>query len=238
MHRGTIRQMVRVLAAAAVVLGILAWNAPAAERSSAIDRCVHAGPHTKIVSFRSPGRHRTKAAILGVGHVGVVFSNQSGNNLCAWLPLARSLAARGVRTLVYDYRWGTQSQEAIAAAAGLRARGVTRVALTGASLGGGASLVAASKRPRGVVGVVSLSGESFITGVRKAIGRLTLPAFFVAAQDDDYGAGTDAQDFYAHAPSKDKRLLIVPGKAHGTDLLADPGLRGTVADWLVAHLRP
>ena len=230
--------MVRGLAAAAVLLGILAWNAPAAERVGGIDRCVHAGPHTKLVSFRSPGRHRTRAAILGAGRVGVVLSNQSGNTLCAWLPFARSLAARGVRALVYDYRWGTQSQEAIAAAAGLRARGAKRVALVGASLGAGASLVAASMRPRGVVGVVSLSGESFITGVRQAIPRLVLPVFFVAAQDDDYGAGTDAQDFYEHAPSKDKRLLIFPGKAHGTDLLADPGIRGTVADWLVAHLRP
>ena len=230
--------MVRGLAAAAVLLGILAWNAPAAERVGGIDRCVHAGPHTKLVSFRSPGRHRTRAAILGAGRVGVVLSNQSGNNLCAWLPFARSLAARGVRALVYDYRWGTQSQEAIAAAAGLRARGAKRVALVGASLGAGASLVAASMRPRGVVGVVSLSGESFITGVRQAIPRLVLPVFFVAAQDDDYGAGTDAQDFYEHAPSKDKRLLSVPGKAHGTDLLADPGVRGTIADWLVAHLRP
>jgi peptide/nickel transport system permease protein len=230
--------MVRGLAACAVLLGALAWNAPAAERLTALDRCVHAGPHTKLISFRSPGGHRTKAAILGAGAVGVVLSNQSGNNLCAWLPFARALAARGVRALVYDYRWGTETQGAMAAAAGLRARGVARVALVGASLGAGASLVAASKRPRGIVGVVSLSGESFLTGVRKAIPRLVLPAFFVAAQDDDYGAGTDAQDFYAHAPAKDKRLLIVPGKAHGTDLLADAGIRATVADWLIAHLRP
>jgi pimeloyl-ACP methyl ester carboxylesterase len=230
--------MVRGLAAAAILLGTLAWNAPAAERVGAVDRCVHAGPHTKIVGFRSPGRHRTTAAILGVGRVGVVLSNQSGNNLCGWLPFARALAARGVRSLLYDYRWGTQSQEALAAAAGLRARGVTRVALLGASLGAGASLVAASKRPRGVIGVVSLSGESFIAGVHKAIPRLLLPVLFVAAEDDNYGAGTDAQDFYEDAPSKDKRLLLVPGKAHGIDLLADAGIRGTVADWLVAHLRP
>jgi pimeloyl-ACP methyl ester carboxylesterase len=169
---------------------------------------------------------------------GVVLSNQSGNSLCAWLPFARRLAAHGLRVLVYDYGWGTESQEAIAAAAGLRRRGVSRVALVGASLGAGASLVAASKRPRGVVGVVSISGESFITGVRTAIPRLVLPVFFVAAKDDDYGAGSDAQDFYARAPATDKRLLVVPGSAHGTDLLADPSVRGTVADWLVAHLRP
>jgi pimeloyl-ACP methyl ester carboxylesterase len=230
--------MKEMLAAAALLLGALAWGASAGERSVFLDRCVHPGPHTHIIRFRAPGGHRTAAAVLGTGTRGVVLSNQSGNYLCPWLPFARSLAARGLRVLVYDYRWGTESQEAIAAAAGLRARGVKRVAFVGASLGAGASLVAASKNPRGVVGVVSLSGESFIAGVRKAIPRLVLPVLFVAAQEDDYGAGTDAQDFYARAPSKDKRVLVVPGKAHGTDLLADPSIRGTVADWLVAHLRP
>src|SRR5919198_1441123 len=220
--------MKEMLAAAALLLGALACGASAGERSLSLDRCVHAGPHTHIIRFRAPGGHRTAAAVLGAGTRGVVLSNQSGNYLCPWLPFARSLAARGVRVLVYDYRWGTEPQEAIAAAAGLRARGVKRVALVGASLGAGASLVAASKNPRGGVGVVSLSGESFIAGVRKAIPRLVLPVLFVAAQED----------FYARAPSADKRLLIVPGKAHGTDLLADPGIRSTVADWLVAHLRP
>jgi pimeloyl-ACP methyl ester carboxylesterase len=230
--------MKRVLAAGAVLLGALAWNASAGERSASLDRCVHAGPHTHIIRFRSPGRHRTKAAILGTGTAGVVLSNQSGNYLCPWLPFARALAARGLRVLLYNYRWGTESQEAISAAAGLRRRGVRRVAFVGASLGAGASLVAASKNPPGAVGVVSLSGESFIAGVDKAIPRLVLPVLFVAAQEDDYGAGMDAQDFYAHAPAKDKRLLIVPGNAHGTDLLRDASIRGTVADWLVAHLRP
>lgn len=230
--------MIWRIASVAALVGVLASSASARVAFPALDRCVHAGPHTQLIRFRSPGGHRTRAAILGVGSTGVVLSNQSGNDLCAWLPFARQLAARGVRALVYDYRHGTESQEAAAAAAGLRQRGAGRVVLVGASLGAGASLVAASKRPPGVVGVVSLSGESFIAGVRQAIPRLVLPAFFVAAQEDDYGAGLDAQDFYAHAPSKDKRLLIVPGRAHGTDLLADATIRATVADWLVAHLRP
>lgn len=232
------RPVKRRIASAAALVGLLASGASAQVASPQLDRCVHAGPHTSLIRFRSPGGHRTPAAILGLGSSGVVLSNQSGNNLCAWLPFARQLAALGLRVLVYDYRYGTESQEAAAASAGLRQRGVRKVALLGASLGAGASLVAASKRAPGVAGVVSLSGESFIAGVRKAIPRLVLPVFFVAAQDDDYGAGMDAQDFYAHAPSKDKRLLVVPGRAHGTDLLADASIRATVADWLVAHLRP
>ena len=230
--------MARLVAAFALVLAGLAWNAAAGERSATLDRCIHAGPHTRLIRFRSPGGHRTAAAVLGVGTTGVVLSNQSGNSLCAWLPFARRLAGRGIRVLVYDYRWGTQPAEATAAAAGLRRLGVHRLILVGASLGAGASLVAASARPRGVVGVVSLSGESFIRGVPRAVRRLVLPVLFAAAEEDDYGAGMDARDFYARAPSRDKRLVIVPGRAHGTDLLSDPTVRDTVADWLVAHLRP
>ena len=230
--------MGRAAAAIGVLLAGVACNASGGGRSSTLDRCVRAGPHTKIIRFRSPGRHRTPAAILGAGTTGVVLSNQSGNYLCPWLPFARALAAKGVRVLVYNYRWGTESEDAAYAAAGLRQHGVKRIVLMGASLGAGASLVAAANRPRRVVGAVSLSGESFIRGVPRAIHRLVLPVLFVAAEEDDYGAGTDARNFYASAPSNDKRLLIVPGRAHGTDLLADPNIRATVADWLVAHLRP
>jgi pimeloyl-ACP methyl ester carboxylesterase len=86
--------------------------------------------------------------------------------------------------------------------------------------------------------MVSLSGESFIAGVPKAVRRLTLPVFFVAAENDEYGAGMDARDFYAQAPSTDKRLLVVPGNAHGTALLGNASIRDTVIDWLVVHLRP
>jgi pimeloyl-ACP methyl ester carboxylesterase len=230
--------MVRAAAAIGLVLAFAAWSASAGGRSTALDRCVRAGPHTQLVRFRSPGRHRTPAAILGTGKTGVVLSNQSGNYLCRWLPFARALAAKAMRVLVYNYRWGTESQEAAAAAVGLREHGARRIVLMGASLGAGASLVAAANRPRGIVGAVSLSGESFIRGVPRAIRRLVLPVLFVAAEEDDYGAATDARNFYARAPSKDKRLLIVPGRAHGTDLLADASIRATVADWLVAHLRP
>jgi pimeloyl-ACP methyl ester carboxylesterase len=230
--------MRRLVAALVLLLGTMACQASAQERSPTLDRCVHAGSHTRIIRFRSPGGHRTPAAILGVGKTGVVLSNQSGNYLCAWLPFARRLASRGVRALVYNYRWGTESAEATAAASALRERGVSRVVFVGASLGAGASLVAAATRPRGVVGAVSLSGESFLAGVPKAVRRLTLPVFFVAAEDDDYGAALDARDFYARAPSPDKRLLVVPGNAHGTALLGNTSTRDAVIDWLVVHLRP
>jgi hypothetical protein len=43
------------------------------------------------------------AAIVGRGPVGVVFANQSGNNVCPWLPYARELARQDMRALLFDY---------------------------------------------------------------------------------------------------------------------------------------
>jgi hypothetical protein len=40
-----------------------------------------------------------QAAVLGTGPAGVVLSNQSDQNLCGWLPFAKTLAARGFRVL-------------------------------------------------------------------------------------------------------------------------------------------
>src|SRR5437870_8634509 len=115
------RPMARLLSVGAgvLLLATLSSNASAAKHARVLERCVHAGPHTRIVKFRAPGGHRTAAAILGVGSTGVVLSNQSGNRLCPWLPFARKLTARGIRVLVYNYKWGTTQAEAKAAAAGL-----------------------------------------------------------------------------------------------------------------------
>ena len=42
-------------------------------------------------------------AVLGTGSRGVLLSNQSDEDLCAWLPLARTLARSGFRVGLYDY---------------------------------------------------------------------------------------------------------------------------------------
>jgi hypothetical protein len=68
--------------------------------------------------------------VLGTGRRGVVLSNQSDQNLCGWLPFAKTLATRGFRALVYDYDTADPAGNVVKAAARLRA------------LGGAASLLA------------------------------------------------------------------------------------------------
>ena len=86
--------------------------------------------------------------VLGTGPVGVVLSNQSDQNLCGWLPFAKTLASHGLRVLVYDY--GTAADPAgdvVNAAAKLHELRVRTVLLAGASRDAGASLIAAQGSP-------------------------------------------------------------------------------------------
>jgi hypothetical protein len=43
------------------------------------------------------------AAVLGAGEIAVVLANQSGNDPCVWMSLARELAGKAMRTLVFRY---------------------------------------------------------------------------------------------------------------------------------------
>src|SRR4029453_17150961 len=83
-----------------------------------------------------------------------------------------------------------------AAVAELRRRGVTRVALVGASMGGAAVLIAGTKVQPPVAAVVSLSGEADPTSLVGGIslnagavaGKLKGPTRFGVATNDHYAA--------------------------------------------------
>ena len=82
--------------------------------------------------------------VLGHGDSGLVFGHQLGADLCEWPETARAYARLGYRTLVLDFHDRDQvDDDVVAAVAELRRRGVARVVLVGASMGGTAVLVAA-----------------------------------------------------------------------------------------------
>ena len=64
--------------------------------------------------------------------------------------------------------------------------------------------------------------------------RLYAPTFFAASADNDPFTG-DARALYAASASPDKRLEILPGAAHGSAMLADPGFRSRVEAFIAAH---
>jgi hypothetical protein len=177
-------------------------------------------------------------AVLGGGQRGVVLANESDEDLCAWLPFARRLAADGFRVALFDYA-ADPVDDIAAVSRTLRRIGVRSVALIGASEGAKASIIAASGRTPHPALVVSLSAEAELRGqaVADNAKRLSSPALFVTAADDPYGATEATRGFYRSAPTSVKKLVVVPGSAHGTALVARPDITHAIVEFLAAHDR-
>jgi pimeloyl-ACP methyl ester carboxylesterase len=208
-------------------------------RLPSLDGCVHTDGNTSIVRFAATRRDSLSAAVLGSGTAGVVLSNQSDRNLCGWVPFARTLAAAGYHVLLYDYGAGGPDVEAAAAAAELQRLGARKITLAGASEGAKASIIAAARPATPAVGVISLSAERFLGGtdVMPAARTLSRPALFVTAHDDPYSEN-DTPALYAACPAADKKLVVVPGQAHGVDLLSgatSDQVRGSILSFLAAR---
>jgi pimeloyl-ACP methyl ester carboxylesterase len=212
-----------------------AAGAPATTQA-ALDGCLRAGEGTLT---DLGGGHQ--AAVLGDGSAGVVLSNQSDENLCAWLPFGRVLAAKGFRVLLYDYGAAAEPAQDVALAAGkLRSLGATSVLLVGASEGAKASLVAATTLDPPPGGLVSLSAERTLQGadVLPSAAKLEVPVLFVTARDDLVVGDATSQLYKAASKSPSRRLEVVGGDAHGTDLLAGAAgakLQATLVGFLQAH---
>jgi fermentation-respiration switch protein FrsA (DUF1100 family) len=120
----------------------------------------------------------------------------------------------------------------------VRARGAARVVLGGASLGGAAVVGAAASLRVPVQGVFTIGG-THTYGNLDALSmarRLTVPALFVAAEEDGEGRfATEARELYEAAPSTDKQLAIFPGSAHGAPQLRDRAVRELVDGWIRAR---
>jgi pimeloyl-ACP methyl ester carboxylesterase len=169
--------------------------------------------------------------VLGQGRTGLVFGHQVGNDLCEWLPQARSLAKQGYQVLAFDFEGYGDSQagsgadagldtDVVAGAEQLRRRGADAIVLVGSSMGGTAVLAAAARISPPVAGVVSLSGPATFEGLdaRAAVAGLRVPVLLVASADD-HPFVDDARALYRAARVRDKRLLVVPGVNHGTSML-------------------
>jgi pimeloyl-ACP methyl ester carboxylesterase len=194
-----------------------------------LDSCASEDATTKIVHFSGAD---LDGVVIGDGANGVVLAHQLHSNLCSWLPFAKRLAAAGVRVLAFDFPSTSHlDRYVLAAVAELRRQGAHSIALAGASMGGTAVLVAASRDSK-ISRVASLSGPRDFEGLAagRVVPRVHVPMLFVAAKEDSPYVD-DAGAMY-RAVGGDKKLLVVPGSDHGTDLLDDE----QVADQLLAFL--
>jgi len=209
---------------------------PAASPSPGLDGCFPAA-RSRVVMVPGPDGPLT-VGIAGAGHKTVILSNESDENLCSWLPFSRRLTALGYRVVLWDY--GSEpAGELLALTRWVRRSGLPRIVLMGASEGAKASLVAAARLGHEVRGVVSLSAETVLLPdieVARSVARLRGPLLLVTSAGDPYGSAQAAPRFLAVAPSRDKRLVKVPGADHGTALLSGPAA-ATVRPAVLAFLR-
>jgi len=220
-------------------------------------------PHTKatLVRFKAADGTPLDGVMVGSGTVGVVLAHEVGDLCGAW-PYANYLAKRGYRAFAIDMRCfgrsacpqgnaaGRVVDDVVAAAAELRRRGVTKVAVVGASMGGSAALIAATRVQPPIRAVISLSGEANPTSLlhiplnaRAAAAQLTVPAMFVVANLDQYTTVDETRAMYQAAKTADKRLLVLPGQFdgfHGWQVLTNfsgqfSSTATTVAQFMATH---
>jgi pimeloyl-ACP methyl ester carboxylesterase len=114
-------------------------------------------PNATLVRFSTADGISLDGAMVGTGTVGVGLAHEYDNDLCGACPVANFPDKRGLRVVAVDVRCfgrsvcpqgdaaGRVVDDLVAAVAQLRQRGVTRVALVGASMGGSAALIAATR---------------------------------------------------------------------------------------------
>lgn len=203
------------------------------------------GGATKV-TFNTEDDVQLSGHLFGSGDVGVVLSHMRPADQESWWPFARVLKDKGYQVLAYDFRGYRDSQgemdidqldkDVQAALDFLRGKGVSKVFLIGASMGGTASLKVASREE--VAGVITLSAPPLIEGLdaREDVKTISAPKLFIAAREDlAYAKTVELFDQISPDP---KERQIVDGGAHGTDLLSGdsgPRVQGLIVDFLRRH---
>ena len=167
---------------------------------------------------------------------GVVLAHMLPADQSSWFEFADRLGGLGYRALTFDFRGycpggmagcsqGSKDVSAIgsdvrAAARYLKSQGVRRIGLVGASMGGTASLVVASRPDKTIDAVITLSAPDTIDGLAagpNVIQAITAAKLFIAGNGDDVAARS-AEAFYQQSTTP-KRVEILTTSDHGTDLL-------------------
>jgi pimeloyl-ACP methyl ester carboxylesterase len=187
---------------------------------------------------------------------GVVLAHMFPSDQSSWFDFADRLADRGYRVLTFDFRGycpggpagcseGEKQIPAIwqdieGAIQLIRGEGVTRVGLVGASMGGTASLIAASKEGSDVDAVVTLSAPIAFEGLEvrpDELAQVSAAKLFIAGHADITAA--QAVETLYEQTIQPKRPEILTTDDHGTDILTgnQAGIASTeILNWLDRYL--
>ncbi|MEV4559396.1 hypothetical protein AB0K51_20725 [Kitasatospora sp. NPDC049285] len=165
----------------------------------------------------------------------MVFSHQLGGSLCEWAPTFDAFTRAGYAVLAATTE-GDVTEVVKASAGYLKGKGVTAIALVGASKGAAGSLVAARlDSPLPIRAVVSLSSPEAYSQFNAAVAvkSVKIPCFF-AAEEFDSPFNANAKSLYDASVAEDKQVKIYPGGNHGAPLLKDGALPDVQA-YLAKH---
>jgi pimeloyl-ACP methyl ester carboxylesterase len=213
----------------------------------ALAACARAGPVApREVSFATADGGTVVADLYDAsGPDAVVLAHGAAFAKESWREFARYLAARGHRVMAIDFRgWGRSVpglggrealyEDIVGAARDVRTRGAAHVAVVGASMGGAAAARAAAEASPGLIDRLVLLSPGPIAHPERLVG----PVLFIASRDEPAAAAVTAA--YERAPQP-KRLLLLPGSAHGQYILATEQaerLMTTVAEFLAGSVEP
>jgi len=213
---------------------------------------------SRAISFESIDGVRLSGRVFGPdkGTAGVVLAHMFPADQRSWYAFAGRLADRGYRVLTFDFRGYcpggdggcSQGERDIAAiwqdvegaVAELEREGASRIALIGASMGGTASLIAASHLGQDVAAVVTLSAPTGFEGLEadpEVLTQVPGAKLFIAGHADVTAA--TAVDRLYELTIQPKRPLILTTEDHGTDILTgnQAGIASTeILNWLEQYL--
>lgn len=181
-----------------------------------------------------------EAERFGVGEDFVVLSHMRPADMSSWFSFAGFLGGEGFTAITFNFRGYGNSEGAgfavevdvAAAVDAARTLGADRVFLIGASMGGTGAIAAAGAS--NVDGVITLSAPDRFEGVDAAAAAadVSVPMLLIAAEDDEpYASDAEVIASQAGGPA---RVMILPGRKHGTDLFVDHSelLTGTILEFL------
>jgi len=189
---------------------------------------------------------------------GVLMLNQADGNRTAYASLAGLLADRGIASLRLDLRghgestnlghftpgehrldpmiWNAE-RDVLAATGYLRRHprvDVERIALVGASYSG-EEMAEAGREEGYAQAYVALSPGSLSDASIAGMDASGMPWLFIASHEERFLQEITAA---VQVESESAEVLLLPGTAHGSDLLGiHPELAEHIADWLAARLR-
>lgn len=171
-------------------------------------------PEGSTASLVGEGPEGTLVALVGAppaeAELGVVLAPQSGGDWCQWAAQAERLTAAGY--VVGTFTWGSDGSASVEAAVEqVRAAGVERVALVGASKGGAFSVATAADVDAATVIALSPPAEFDGVSARAQDVTYTGPLLVVGVTDDSSVNVAESRE----VARDDDTWLEVPGTTHG-----------------------